>query len=236
MSLKPQPRCVTRFVTKTFCGVASTMWAGARSVSIPTPPQQVHPCTSSGSCENACNYTRGFHRAGKNMKRTIMKAFCSWKLHQQNCANNVRMWHSGWICYVWQCWQCDHQKVVQANPIHLFPSPEPALCAMVFSYFLSVYYIVKLTDHVEHPRGDAWPMTQKMNFLAKVSFQKLLRCRLVGNRFSKEVSSFHFYKIPIIGVLFQKPFSIPSTYLVKTDHVEHFKGDRLADDRKNELS
>ena len=25
-------------------------------------------------------------------------------------------------------------------------------------------------------------------------------------------------------------------YLVKTDHTEHFKGDRLADDRKNELS
>ena len=72
----------------------------------------------------------------------------------------------------------------------------------------------------------------------------MLRWSLVGNRFSKEASRFpflqnpnhgvlfknpspplsphrdyHFYKIPIMGVLFQKPFSIPSTHIRCNDSV-----------------
>ena len=58
---------------------------------------------------------------------------------------------------------------------------------------------------------------------------------------------YHLYKIPIMGNCSKNPFHplnphhvqwffLSVNYLVKTDHVEHFKGDRLAEDRKNELS
>ena len=73
-------------------------------------------------------------------------------------------------------------------------------------FFLFMHYLVK-TDHVEHFKGamlGQWP--KKWTFLIKSPFRKCFVDRLLETVLPKKYRDFHFYKMPIMGLLFNKSF------------------------------